>query len=107
MARFYKGWRGGVGAPAGEKGPYYGLQLTSVVAFEFMSRATMSPYRPRTSAKMRMRIMPTKSLGCWAVPRTPASPTMPIANLVFFVRQIGVFFFVFVLLGGREGRRMG
>ncbi len=25
--------------------------------------------------------MPTKSLGCWAVPRTPASPTMPIAKL--------------------------
>ena len=41
--------------------------------------ATMRPYRPRTSAKMRIRIMPTKSLGCWAVPRTPASPTMPMA----------------------------
>lgn len=24
--------------------------------------------------------MPTKSRGCWAVPRTPASPTMPIAK---------------------------
>lgn len=24
--------------------------------------------------------MPTKSLGCWAVPLTPASPTMPIAK---------------------------
>ena len=42
--------------------------------------ATMRPQRPRTSAKMRMRIMPTKSRGCWAVPRTPASPTMPIAQ---------------------------
>jgi hypothetical protein len=36
---------------------------------------------PKTSAKMRIRIMPTKSLGCCAVPRTPASPTIPIANL--------------------------
>ncbi len=42
-------------------------------------RATISPYRPNTSAKIRMRIMPTNSLGCCAVPRTPASPTMPIA----------------------------
>lgn len=29
---------------------------------------------------MRIRIIPTNNLGCWAVPRTPASPTMPIAN---------------------------
>ena len=43
-------------------------------------RATMRPYRPRTSAKIRIRIMPTKSRGCWAVPRTPASPTMPMAK---------------------------
>jgi hypothetical protein len=35
---------------------------------------------PRTSAKMRIRIIPTKSLGCWAVPRTPASPTIPMAK---------------------------
>lgn len=27
-------------------------------------RATMSPYRPKTSAKIRMRIMPTNNLGC-------------------------------------------
>ena len=40
----------------------------------------MSPYRPSTSAKMRMRIIPTKRRGCWAVPRTPASPTIPIAK---------------------------
>lgn len=43
-------------------------------------RATISPYNPRTSAKMRIRIIPTKSLGCCAVPLTPASPTIPIAN---------------------------
>ena len=57
------------------------LQLTSCVPLEFMSRATISPYRPNTSAKIRIKIMPTKSLGCWAVPRTPASPTIPIAKL--------------------------
>ena len=28
---------------------------------------------------MRIKIMPTKSLGCCAVARTPASPTIPIA----------------------------
>lgn len=68
-------------------------------AREFMRRATIRPYRPgshinfyvfsegillflpRTSAKMSIRIMPTYSFGCWAVPRTPASPTTPIAKL--------------------------
>ena len=29
---------------------------------------------------MRIRIIPTKSLGCCAVPRTPESPTIPIAK---------------------------
>lgn len=29
---------------------------------------------------MRMRIIPTNKRGCCAVPLTPASPTMPIAN---------------------------
>jgi hypothetical protein len=43
-------------------------------------RATINPYRPKTSAKIRMRIIPTNSLGCCAVPRTPASPTIPIAK---------------------------
>lgn len=42
--------------------------------------ATIRPYRPKTSAKMRIRIIPTNSLGCWAVPRTPASPTIPMAK---------------------------
>ena len=32
------------------------------------------------SAKIKMRIMPTKSRGCWALARTPASPTMPMAS---------------------------
>jgi hypothetical protein len=36
---------------------------------------------PKTSAMMRIKIIPENSLGCWAHPRTPASPTIPIANL--------------------------
>lgn len=42
--------------------------------------ATISPYRPNTSAKMRIKIIPTKRRGCCAVPRTPASPTIPMAK---------------------------
>ena len=42
--------------------------------------ATMRPYRPRASPKMRIRIMPTKIASCWALARTPASPTIPIAK---------------------------
>ena len=41
----------------------------------------MSPYRARASAKMRMRIMPTKSLGCCALAlqctTTVSSPSRP------------------------------
>lgn len=40
----------------------------------------MRPYRPKTSAKIRIRIIPTNRRGCWAVPRTPASPTIPMAK---------------------------
>ncbi|KAH9419411.1 U3 snoRNP protein [Dermatophagoides pteronyssinus] len=35
---------------------------------------------PNTSAKIRIRIIPTKRRGCCAIPRTPASPTIPIAK---------------------------
>ena len=42
--------------------------------------ATIKPYNPNTSAKIRIRIMPTNRRGCWAVPRTPASPTIPTAK---------------------------
>lgn len=38
------------------------------------------PYRPNTSAKMMMTIIPTYILGCTAEALTPASPTIPIAN---------------------------
>lgn len=42
--------------------------------------ATIRPYRPKTSAKMRIKIIPTNRRGCWAVPLTPASPTIPMAK---------------------------
>lgn len=49
-------------------------------AFVDRIRATIRPYKPSTSAKIRIRIMPTKSRGCCAVPLTPASPTTPMAK---------------------------
>ncbi|KAJ1521953.1 hypothetical protein ONE63_002284 [Megalurothrips usitatus] len=45
----------------------------------YMKMARMRPYRPSTSAKMRMRIMEMNILGCSTVKRTPLSPTMPMA----------------------------
>ncbi len=42
--------------------------------------ATIRPYRPKASAKMRIRIIPTKICSCWALALTPASPTIPIAR---------------------------
>jgi len=48
--------------------------------FVVRMRATIKPYNPSTSAKIRIRIMPTKSRGCCAVPLTPASPTTPMAK---------------------------
>jgi hypothetical protein len=41
---------------------------------------TISPYRASASPKIKIRIIPTKILSCWAFARTPASPTIPIAN---------------------------
>ena len=41
--------------------------------------AIIKPYRPRASAKMRIRITPTKmSFAAFAL--TPASPTTPMAR---------------------------
>ena len=42
--------------------------------------ATMRPYRPSASAKMRIRIIPTNNLGCCPNALVPMSPTMPIAT---------------------------
>lgn len=38
------------------------------------------PYKPSTSANIMITIIPTYILGCCADARTPASPTIPIAN---------------------------
>jgi hypothetical protein len=45
-----------------------------------MMMATIKPKRPIASAKMRIRIIPTKSLGWIAFMRTPTSPTTPMAK---------------------------
>jgi len=42
--------------------------------------AIIIPYSPRASAKMRIRIIPTKICSCCALALTPASPTIPIAR---------------------------
>ena len=41
--------------------------------------ATIMPYKPRTSAKMRIRISATKIYSFMAKHFTPCSPTIPIA----------------------------
>ena len=43
-------------------------------------KATISPYRPRASAKMSISIIPTNTLSCWPKALTQASPAIPIAN---------------------------
>ncbi len=43
-------------------------------------KATMSPYNPRASAKIKIKIIPTNILSSYALHLTPASPTIPIAN---------------------------
>ncbi len=42
--------------------------------------ATMSPYSPRASAKIRIRIIPTNIFPSTALALTPQSPTTPIAK---------------------------
>jgi hypothetical protein len=41
---------------------------------------TIKPYKARASAKIRIKISPTKSLSYYAFPLTPTSPTIPIAT---------------------------
>ena len=41
---------------------------------------TIKPYSASASPKIKIRIIPTKILSCCAFARTPASPTIPIAN---------------------------
>ena len=45
-----------------------------------MIMATIRPYNPIASAKMRIRIIPTKIPSVWAYALTPASPATPMAN---------------------------
>ena len=42
--------------------------------------AIIIPYKPRASAKMRIKIIPTKICSYCALALTPASPTIPIAR---------------------------
>lgn len=42
-------------------------------------KETIRPYNPKASAKINIKIIPTKILSCKALQRTPASPTRPIA----------------------------
>ena len=44
------------------------------------TRATIRPYKPKASAKIKIRMYPTYSFGWRPTARTPASPTMPIAR---------------------------
>ena len=48
-------------------------------AFEDRMMPTIRPYSARASAKIKIKIIPTNNLGCWAFALTPASPTIPIA----------------------------
>ena len=40
----------------------------------------IKPYKPMASAKIITKTIPTYSLGDWPTARTPASPTIPMAN---------------------------
>lgn len=57
---------------------YGGVWITG--HWEVRMRDTMSPYKAKASPKIRIRIIPTNILSCWALARTPASPTIPIAS---------------------------
>ena len=42
------------------------------------TRATINPYNPKASPKMRIKIKPTKTFSCFPYALTPASPTTPM-----------------------------
>ena len=66
-------WRQPPGQQSGHKAPGPEQRRPGTYSFQLS-------HAGRASAKIRMRIMPTKSRGCWAFARTPASPTMPMAS---------------------------
>lgn len=43
-------------------------------------KETISPYNAKASAKIKIKIIPTKILSYYALALTPASPTIPIDN---------------------------
>jgi hypothetical protein len=74
---FVKHWRLGESARRREADAYVHCDAPGLVV---KTSDTIRPYKPKTSAKIRIKIMPTYRRGCCAVPRTPASPTIPIAK---------------------------
>lgn len=50
--------------------PQYLQTVAPCVAREYIMTATTPPYKPSTSAKMRMSTMPTYSRGCCVLART-------------------------------------
>lgn len=53
--------------------------LTHSEPLVFKIKATIIPYSPRTSEKIRIKTIPTKSLGWCMYFLTPTSPTIPMA----------------------------
>lgn len=47
---------------------------------EVKIKDTINPYKAKASPKIKIKIIPTKILSCWAFALTPASPTIPIAR---------------------------
>jgi len=48
---------------------------------------TIRPYKAKASPKINIKIIPTKIFSCCAFARTPASPTIPIANPADWIIQ--------------------
>ena len=58
----------------------FSRQFWIIIQLEDKIRDTIRPYKAKASPKIKIKIIPTKILSCWAFARTPASPTIPIAN---------------------------
>lgn len=46
---------------------------------------TIRPYSANASPKIKIRIIPTNILSCWALALTPASPTIPMAKPAAYI----------------------
>ena len=51
-----------------------------VTQLKIIMMATIKPYKPIASAKIIIKIIPTKIPSVWAYALTPASPATPIAS---------------------------